>query len=185
MSSIRFATVRDLYEVFPTAEDDVKIPPSDESSLTFLKTLVSQQSWNQAISFCAYLLPRREAIWWGCQSVRRFQPQCTAKEAAALDLAEAWTHNPDDQLRRQALELGNNGDGMFPATWMLLAVGWSGGSLIPTQFGMVPAAPQQTARAVRGGVMLSLAMVPKEQTAQMAKPCLENAIALAVDEQHS
>src|SRR5207249_10179331 len=86
MSSIRFATVRDLYEAFPTAEEDVELPPSDEPSLDFLNALVSKQSWNAAVAFCAYLLPRREAIWWGCQSIRRIQPNHSPHEAAALEL---------------------------------------------------------------------------------------------------
>jgi hypothetical protein len=64
---------------------------------------------------------------------------------------------------------------------MLLAVGWSGGSLIaPNQPMAVPPAPQQTARAVRGGVMMALARLPKEQTATAAKSCLDEATALAV-----
>jgi hypothetical protein len=182
MPDLRFATVRDLYEAFPTAEEDVGLPPSDEASLPFLQSLVKQESWSAAVSFCAYLLPRREAVWWGCQSVRRLQPQRSPKEAAALDLAEAWVHEPEENRRRQALALGMQGDNRSPTTWMLLGVGWSGGSVMPQQNMMVPPAPQQTALAVRAGVLIALAWIPKPDAAKLAKPCLEDGIKLAVGE---
>lgn len=185
MSSIRFATVRDLYEAFPTAQEDVELPPNDESSLDFLNALVSKQLWNAAVAFCAYLLPRREAIWWGCQSIRRIQPNHSPHEAAALELAEAWVHAPEEERRRQALDRALASDARSPSTWMLFGVGWSGGSIVQSQHGMVPAAPQQTARAVRAGLLIALAWVPSEDKLKVAKPCMDNAIALATGEAHS
>jgi hypothetical protein len=187
MSLLRFATVQDLYESFPTAADDIKLPASNEPSLAFVQNLIAKHSWFPAISFCAYLLPRREAIWWGCQSIRRMQLHLNAKETEALDIAEAWVREPDDPHRRAALELGVKSDGALCSTWMLLAVGWSGGNLIaPSQHAMaVQPAPQQTARAVRGGVMLALARLTREQINAAAKSCLEEAIALATAEPHS
>ena len=70
MASLRFPTVSDLYGAFPTAKDDVGTDPGNEPPLTFLQSLVEKESWDKAVSFCAYLLPRREAVWWGCQSLR-------------------------------------------------------------------------------------------------------------------
>ena len=79
MASLRFPTVADLYDAFPAAQDDVGIEPSGEPSLTFLRALVAREAWIRH-SFCAYLLPRREAVWWGCQSVRRIYPRPTPPE---------------------------------------------------------------------------------------------------------
>jgi hypothetical protein len=179
MASLRFTTVRDLYDAFPTAADDVGVPPSDEHSLAFLQSLVAKGSWNAAVSFCAYLLPRREAVWWGCQSLRHVKPQAAPSEASALEAAEAWVREPEEDVRREALKRGMQGDGQMPATWMALAAGWSGGSIAPPEFGVLPAGPHQTARAVRAGLLIALSQVASEDIPRLLKPCLDGAIALA------
>jgi hypothetical protein len=181
MPSIRFVTVRDLYEAFATAQEDVGAEPSgDEPALDFLRSLVAKETWSSAVSYCAYLLPRREAVWWGCQSLRQIQPQRSPQETRALDAAEAWVREPEEDRRIAALGLGNQGDHRSPATWMALAAGWSGGSVMPPEFGNAPAAPHQTARAVRAGLMIAMAWVSNKSMSKVLKPCLEDGIALAV-----
>jgi hypothetical protein len=185
MSTIRFPTVQDLYEAFPTAAEDVGVPSSTAESLSFLRSLVAKEAWKEATAFSAYLLPRREAIWWGCESVRHIQPTRLPHETAALDLAEAWVHEPEDGRRHEALDLALRSDPQSPTTWMLYGVGWSGGSVVQSQYGMVPPLPQQTARAVRAGMLIALAWVPKGEISRTAKPCFESAIKLAMGEQNS
>jgi hypothetical protein len=54
MATIRFATVRDLYEAFPIAQDDVGAEPSDEPALDFLRALVEEENWEGGVaSRCA------------------------------------------------------------------------------------------------------------------------------------
>lgn len=180
MVAVRFVTVRDLYEAFPTAQDDVGAGSGDEPSLDFLRSLVAKETWGPAISFCAYLLPRREAVWWGCQSLRQIQPQRTSKDTASLDVAEAWVHEPEEDRRVAALNLGNQADRRSPATWLALAAGWSGGSVLPPEFVKAPAAPHHTARAIRAGLMIAMAGVPNKDMRTVMKPCLEEGINLAV-----
>lgn len=182
MASLRFPTVRDLYDAFPTAADDVGAPPNDTDSLAFLRSLAEQESWNAAVSFCAYLLPRRDAVWWGCQSLRRIQSQFTPAEIAALDAAESWVQQPEEELRRAALDVGLATDNRLPAAWMALAAGWSGGSITPADYGMVPAEPYQTARALRAGLLMAMARLISDDAPAIMKPCIESGIALADDD---
>src|SRR5437763_824987 len=135
MPSLRFATVRDLFDAFPTAQDDVGIDPTDQQSLEFVRAQVKAAAWDAALSYCAYLLPRREAVWWGCQSLRKFSPYNAPKDAAALDVAEAWVQEPDEERRRAALNYGNEGDKRSPMVWMSLAAGWSGGNVVAPELG--------------------------------------------------
>ena len=178
MASLRFLTVRDLYEAFPIAQDDVGAAPSDDPSLDFLRSLVTKAAWGPAVSFCAYLLPRREAVWWGCQTLRRIQPQRSAADNAAIGIAEDWVHEPEEDRRIAALQLGQQSDYRAPATWMALAAGWSGGSVAPGF--TAPAPPYQTARAIRAGLMIAMAEVPNTEMGKVLKPPLEEGIALAV-----
>ena len=64
MPRLRFETARDLLDSYPDAADELMIEPVDVPSLTFLAELSGQQPIDKAIGFCAYLLPRREAVWW-------------------------------------------------------------------------------------------------------------------------
>ena len=181
MAAPRFLTVRDLYDAFPLAESDVGVEGSDTPSLEFLRKAVAEEDWETAVSFCAYLLPRREAVWWGCQSLRKLQPHRAPSDTAALDVAEAWVREPEEPHRLAALNLGSQGDTRSPTTWMALAAGWSGGSIAPAH-GMVPAAAGQAARAIRAGLMISMARTPNDQMTRVMKPCLDDGLKLAAGE---
>lgn len=182
MASIRFVTVRDLYETFPLAQDDVGIEPSDEPALEFLRRLTEEEDWEAAVSYCAYLLPRREAVWWGCQSLRRIQPHRAPQDTRAIEVAESWVREPEEDRRLAALELGSAGDHRAPSTWMALAAGWSGGSVVPRESGYAPASADQTARAVRAGLMIAMSRMPNADMPRMLKPCLEDGMQLAASE---
>jgi hypothetical protein len=177
--ALRFATVRDLYDTFPTAKSDVGTEGGDVSSLDFLRSLLAQGRWPPAVSFCAYLLPRREAVWWGCQSVRRM-PRPHGAQTEALEAAEAWVRMPEEELRRRALDLGARGDPGMASTWMALGAGWSGGTIAPPEYGLVPAAADQTARAVRTGLLIGMSSILRDDTDRIMKPCIESAIELAL-----
>ena len=178
MAKTRFLTARDLYEAFPVAQDDIGLEASDEGAIPFLQELIDKRKWNAAVSYCAYLLPRREAVWWGCQALRQIQPHRAPQDTRAIELAEAWVREPEEDRRLSALNYGNAGDHRAPATWMALAAGWSGGNVMP-DFGHAPAQPYQTARAIRAGLLGAMAWVPTDTMPTVMKPCLEEGIKLA------
>jgi hypothetical protein len=157
---------------------DVGAAVNDEPSLEFLRKLAAEEKWDAAISYCAYLLPRREAVWWGCQSLRRIISRPAPPDSAALDAAEAWVREPEDYLRRSALDLGTQGDPGRPATWMALGAGWSGGSVAPPEFGVVLATPYQTARAIRAGLLIAMSTIAGVDIASTFKPCIDDGIGI-------
>ena len=179
MIQTRFATVRDLFENFPSAPADVG--PADDrlSSLDFLRDLVKRQQWQPAISFCAYLLPRRAAVAWACRSLRGMISAPTAEEQRLLEFVEAWVADPEEHHRRKVLAAGTVGDPRSPATWAALAAGWSGGSIVPEELGHVPAKPEQTAKAVRVSLFIALSRLEGEVKQRIMTACLQDGIQLA------
>jgi hypothetical protein len=155
MSGIRFATSRALFETFPQSITKLAVAPTDESPVIFLKSLLAREKFEDAVTFCAYLLPRREAVWWGCKSMRAFLGDVQRDRPVGLAAAEAWVQEPDDQHREAALAFGVQGDVNNPMTWLAFAAGWSGGSLSSNPKMPVPAPHYLTARAVRLAVLLS------------------------------
>ena len=65
MTRLRFVTARDLFEAYPVALDETDLEPTDAPSLDFMRALADSGEPEKAIGFCAFLLPRREAVGWG------------------------------------------------------------------------------------------------------------------------
>lgn len=182
MRLIRFPTTRDLYEAFATAQQDIEMEPSDAAPLDQLHSLGKAGEWDKAVSFCAYLLPRREAVWWGCRSTRRLVPKLAPAEEPGLQAAEEWVKTPEEDLRVAALELGMRSDFNCPTTWLALAAGWSGGNMALGAQASAPPPPQQTARAVRAAVLGAVARVAPGERTDSLRACVEDAMKIAAEE---
>jgi hypothetical protein len=176
MTRIRFATARALYETFPSDITRIETAPNDDPPLEFVKALMIKNRVSDAVSFCAHLLPRREAVWWGCESVRTLLGELPLRGSQCLQMAEAWVRDPDDERRLASLNAGKAASSSDPATWLALAVGWSGGFLDPQV--AVPVPNYLTGRAVRLAIMLSAGKVTSGQPERL-RACIGRAIHLA------
>jgi hypothetical protein len=172
MSRLRFATAREVFEAFPAARDDISAPPTDDAPLAYVESLAAGMTPEDALTFCAYMLPRREAVWWACQCVRTLFPPRSSEQEASLQAAEEWVREPEEAHRRAALQVGMEGDKRAPTTWLALAAAWSGGSMSLGEYS-APAPPDLTAKAARGAVLTALASVPVKNRAAHLKACLE------------
>jgi hypothetical protein len=160
MARLRFETVRDVIEAFPIAEHELNIEASDDPALDFLSSLTSGGAVDKAAGFCAFLLPRREAVWWGCRSVRTLVPRRTLDEEEGLRVAEEWVHDPAEDRRVTALELG-----MHHSTKLA-----------------IPIQPHQTARAVRAAILIAACRVNMADKTELMRTCLEDGIRIVIDE---
>jgi Family of unknown function (DUF6931) len=161
MSRVRFATTQALFDAFPDLYQRVEAKPTDAGPIIFLKSLVSAGKLDDAVAFCAYLLPRREAVWWACGCTRALVGDIPRDRATGL----------------LAAEVGMAGDGNNPSTWLALGAGWSSGSL----FTLVPAPvpPYMTARCTRIAVLLSAISLKADVRSARLKACIAEGIKLA------
>lgn len=178
MSRLRFTTAREVFEAFPSALKLVKAAPTGEPPLAFLAKLLEGPEPKDAVSFCAYLLPRRETVWWAVQSLRTLGQ--AGPQDAALATAEAWVRNPDDATRRAALAAAEAGDPEEPSTWAAWAAGYSGGSMVASH--AVPCPPDLTAKMARIAIVTALGKLPREQRDAALRACVEACIRLANDD---
>lgn len=148
MAGARFATTKDLIASFPTAAVDVGEEGSDEGAVAFVRRCQDEGREDSAISFCSYLLQRREAIWWGLGGLSVMEGLAPV-EREHLDLVRAWTAKPEEARRRACLDKALESSPKLPTTWLALAVGWSGGSIAPPHAPPLAASPSQTPQAVR------------------------------------
>jgi len=152
----------------------------DQTPSLFIETLVGDGKFLDAMTFLAYALPKREAIWWACLSVRHAQgPALPPSEFAALKAAVEWVLEPDEAKRRAAQAAGEAADFSTPAGCAALAVYGSGGSLGPPNLPEAPPEPNMTARAVSGSiVMVSVKGDPKSML-DVQRELVELGIAIA------
>jgi len=178
MSRLRFNTALEVFETFPSAGKVVRTRPTNEPPLGFLRKLAQGSTPTEAIGFCAFLLPRREAVWWATQSLRAMQPPRTQDEGIAA--AEAWVRDPSDAMRRAALAIAETGDTAVPGTWAAFAAGYSGGSMATGH--AVPCPPDLTAKMVRIAVLTALGQLSGRDSAAALRNCVEACIRLVDDD---
>jgi hypothetical protein len=159
---LRFITARDLFDAFPSATEDMAASPSDRPSLDFVNGLVAGPTPEDGITFCAYLLSKREAVWWGRQCLNRIPDMLDADDHEMLALAENWVRYPDEDQRNAALNAGMASRTKTPGVWIALAAGWSGGSMLDPDAASVVPPPYLTAKAVNAGILSALARVDRK-----------------------
>lgn len=168
MIRLKFASAREVFDAYTMAASDIQAAPTEEAPLVYLDGLLGSKAPEDAISFCAYALGRREAVWWASQSVRSFGGPRNHDEEKALLIAEAWVREPEEHRRRAALDVGFNGDRAFPGVWVSLAAGTAGGTLTVGGTAGPPCPPDMTARSARAAVLIALSSVPaRERSGQI------------------
>ena len=175
---LRFNTARELYESFPTAAEDIKAARPSSLASTSCARWLPAQTPEDAITFCAYMLPRRVAVWWGHQCLTRLPEALAQYDQDYLAIAEAWVREPEEDRRYAALDAGMASGVKSPGVWICLAAGWSGGSLAPSGMAPVVPPPFLTARGVNAGILSALARVPPKQRAATLSSCVAMGISL-------
>lgn len=176
---MHFVRAQDLFDAFPTAGDDIRARPDGEAPLEFVAVLGRSATPEEAITYAAYLLPRRRAVWWGHECARSLLHLLTEEDRQMLTLAEAWVREPEEEQRVRALMFAMAGKNKTPGVWIALAAGWSGGSMSDPGLPLVPPPVQLTPRAVNAGVLGALARVDNGHRASTLRTFVEAAIALA------
>jgi hypothetical protein len=179
MSRIRFTTARSVFETFPELASKSTVAPTDDPAIVFLKNLSASGKFDDAVAFCAHLLPRREAVWWGCGSLRSFLHEIPQSRTAALVAAETWVRNPTDENRLRALQIGTRSDNSDCLTWLALGAGWAGGMLSTIPNPPVPVPQYLTARAIRIAILLGAPHIVVAERPERTSVCIAEGIKLA------
>ncbi len=122
----------------------------------FVALLVEKELFEDAVRFLAHALPKREAVWWAWVCARRSAGEhAPPKIAAALQAAERWIAQPNEDNRRAAMAAGQSAEFGTAAGCAALAAFLSGGSMAPPNAPAVPPGEYLTAKAVAGAVIVA------------------------------
>ena len=182
MRRIRFETIAEVFETFPSLRGEVKVAPSEEAPLAFLERLVRAGEIADAVTLAAHILPRREVVWWACRCVAANAGRMTPEIRHTWEIAAAWVHRPDEKRRLAAWEAAKTADDEEPTTWLLRAVTWSGGAMEPDSAHPVSPPPELCGKAARGAVKAAAAREGDATRATFYERCVSTALAIGRDE---
>ena len=113
--------------------DDVSaLAEQSNDAEVLIPELAAQENYQDAVKLRAYLLEKRQAVWWGCVCLREelAEPLPTG-QASAVDAAAAWVEQADDSTRREAEKKAADAKYSGPGATLALSAFWSGGSIAP------------------------------------------------------
>ncbi|RWE57119.1 hypothetical protein [Mesorhizobium sp.] len=178
-NELRFKTARDLFMACPAVARDMVARPTEQPSIEFCRALLAGRVPEEAITFCAYLLPERAAVWWAHECLSHLIVLLDRRDQELLALVRDWVSEPDSAHHREVSQAAAMPP-TTPAAWIALAAGRHGnGSAMeaPALSALPPAA-----RAVSAGVLAGLARVALEDRFSVLSAFVEMGIQLAETE---
>ncbi len=161
LSQVAAKTASEICRRFTLDVEAQKLLDDRQAPKAYLDQLVAKGHFPDAVRVLAYGLPKREAVWWACQTVRALAgPGLGPPAQAALKAAETWVADPSDDHRKACLAAGQAADFATPAGCAALAAYWSGGTHAPPDAKVTPPPEDWTSHAVAGAVMVACALPP-------------------------
>ena len=163
---------------FQLGDEAKKLLRDGVTPAQFLDTLIEKQQFPDAVRFLAHALPKREAVWWACVCSRAVAGSSSPPPiTAALQTAEKWVADPNEENRRAAMPAAEAAQFKTPAGCTAVAAFWSGGSLGPPNVPVIPPGEHLTAHGVASAVMLAAVQSEPEKAPEKYRKFL----ALGID----
>ncbi len=180
LAKVEAPTAAKVLERYEASQQAAQLVTAEMSPRRFVDRLLAEGLNEDALSFLAYALPRREALWWGLRCVREVTPAQPKQEiGAAVAAADAWITQPSDARRRASLVAAEAATYGTPAGCIALAVFFSEGSMSPPDCPAVPVGEWFCARTVAAAVLLSSLAKGPDQIAGTARRFAEGGIEVA------
>lgn len=122
---LRFEKARDLFRAYPEIEDDMDARPKGHTSLEFLEFLEASRAPEEALIYLSYLLPKRQAVWWGVECISEATGAMSTADHRIADSVVAWIGAPTQRNRRAAVLAAQRVRPTSSAAWLGHAVGAS------------------------------------------------------------
>ncbi|CAN7532355.1 DUF6931 family protein [Mesorhizobium sp. LjNodule214] len=179
-NGLRFRTARDLFMACPAIARDMRTAPTEQASIEFCRALLAGRVPEEAITFCAYLLPERAALWWAHECLSHLTELLDGNDQELLALVRDRVGEPDSPHHRAAVSTAAAMQPVTPGGWIALAAGWD--DIGPAATGPAAASdlqPFPAAHAVNAGVLAGLARVALDDRFAVLSAFVEMGIQMA------
>lgn len=130
-------------------------PEPEETPANFALRLSDLDEPNHCVTFLAYALEKRAAVWWLTRCIEEVECLLDDNDREMLRLAEAWVVEPTDAHRRQAMEHAEMMEMSTPACWAGVGAFWSSGSMAPVDSPTVEPKDNLAGKALSGGAIMA------------------------------
>jgi hypothetical protein len=162
--------------------DDEVLPliSGETTAREFVERLMEQSRFADGITFLAAALPKREAVWWGCQSCGGADSSTLPPDdRRAIEAAKQWVLDPSEDNRRSAEAAAKAGQLLTAPSCVAMASFLSGGSLAPPGLPEVPPPEHLTGHSVGCAVKFVATSGNADQIEVNQRRLLELGIAVA------
>ena len=161
---LRLQGAAELFQAMPPLGGLVMGRPTPgQHCLDFLHQLASGQTPEEALTFMAFALLARQAVWWGHECLKAVPELLTGQDHEMMALIGPWVARNDDDSRYAALEAGLQAEVHGPGVWLALGAGWSGGSISGRGLPPVPPPVGATGQALNAAINSALARVAQDR----------------------
>jgi hypothetical protein len=158
-NELRFKTARDLFMACPAVSRHMVALPTEQPSIEFCRALLAGRVPEEAVTFCAYLLPERAAVWWAHECLRHLTDLLDSRDQELLALVRDWVSEPDSPHHSAAVSKAAAMPPATPAAWIAVAAGSRGNGSAMEASALSAFPPLPAAHAVSAGVLAGLARV--------------------------
>jgi len=138
----------------------------DSTTKEFITLLVEKKLFRDAIRLVACMLPKREAVGWGCLCVRHAQSLVPDKPLPPVhSVVERWVSAPNEDNRWAAKQAADQNDPKTPSGLLAMAVFFAGPTMAPPNLQAVPPPDNATAELV-GNVIILAGVLQQPQKAE-------------------
>lgn len=156
-----------------------------KKSIDVVDSLAEEGLTSDAMKVLAHALSKPRSVWWAIQVCKASFPEGEEppkSDQKALEAAEKWVKGPDEDLRRAAMKIADDGGYKTAAQLAAAAAGWSGGSLGSPDFEPAPPPENLTSIAVGSSIVLSVYGSNKEDPEEFLSKAYKLGRALAENE---
>jgi hypothetical protein len=127
------------------------------------KRLCDRDEFSEAILFLSLALPRFECLAWGAQGL--IEIVAVDRNDPLMLKVLRWIDNPEDGARRQIMAMALDEGRESPQKLLGMAVGFSGGSILPPDSPPLQPPPDACGKMVSGALLSGVYSQPVPKTA--------------------
>ena len=171
--------LRQLCQRAKVGEEATALLTDDSTTKEFIALLVKKELYRDAIRLVAFMLPKREAVGWGCLCVRHIQSLQPDKPLPPVHTAaERWVSAPNEDNRWAAKQAADQDDPKTPSGLLAMAAFFAGPSMAPPNLQAVPPPEHVTSEIVGNVIILAGVLQQPEKAREKYSIFMQKASAL-------
>jgi hypothetical protein len=179
------SALQELCERAKVGDEAKALLTNESSTKEFIALLMEKELFKDALRMVAYLLPKREAVGWGCLCVRHVLPSPKDKPLPEVHVAaERWVSAPNEENRWAARQAADKEKPKSPSGLLAMAAFLAGPSMTPPNAPAAPPPGHITSELVAGAVVIAGVVTEPQKAKEKYGVFMQKAMALIARLQH-